>query len=450
MTGMTLREIVAAVGGKWCGEEAALDHCAENVVTDSRAAGEGSLFVAIRGERTDGHKYIPDVLKKGAMAVFCEEEVPGEPRIVVDDVMRGLHALASWNRSRLPIPYVAVTGSVGKTTAKEMIYAVLSARYKTFKTPGSLNGQVGIPVAFMSLSEAHEAAVVEMGISLPGEMERIAKVVRPDMCVFMNITDAHLEALHDRDGILREKKAILSASPAYAPVVVNGDDDMLRTHDFFRPTVRFGLGEQNDVRALNIRSNADCSEQYCTIVSGDRSFDVTIPAYGNYMVYAALAGAAVGFALGLTDEEIAAGIAAYETVGHRSRVMKMRDFTLIDDCYNANPTANRAAVSSMLGLPGRHVCVMGVMRELGENSRDFHVEVGRFLAEKGIDLLLTQGDEAAYFHEGAPEIPGGHYESKQELAEALKAAVRPGDVVLVKASRGAAFEDVVTSLVNWE
>lgn len=449
MTGMTLREIVAAVGGKWCGEDALLDCCAENVVTDSRAAGEGSLFVAIRGERTDGHKYIPDVLNKGALAVFCEEEAAGERRIVVEDVMKGLHALASWNRQRLPIPYVAVTGSVGKTTAKEMIYAVLSERYHTFKTPGSLNGQLGIPVAFMSLSEAHEAAVVEMGISLPGEMERIARVVRPDMCVFMNITDAHLEALHDREGILREKKAILSSSSDYAPVVINGDDEMLNGHDFGRPTVRFGLGKHCDVRAENIRAAADCSEQYCTIVSGDRSFDVSIPAYGNYMVYAALAGAAVGFALGLTEEEIAAGIAAYETVGHRSRMIKLKDFTLIDDCYNANPTAIRAAVTSMLALPGRHICVMGDMRELGENSRAFHVEIGRFLTENGVDALLTQGKEAAYYHEGAQSLPGGHYESKQELAESLRAMVRSGDVVLVKASRGAAFEDIVSAVQSW-
>jgi len=339
---------------------------------------------------------------------------------------------------------------VGKTTAKEMIFAVLSERYHTFKTPGSLNGQLGIPVAFMSLSENHEAAVVEMGISLPGEMERIARVVRPDMCVFMNITDAHLEALHDREGILREKKAILSASPDYAPVVINGDDEMLNAHDFGRPTVRFGLGKHCDVRAENIRAAADCTEQYCTIVSGDRSFDVTIPAYGNYMVYAALAGAAVGFALGLTDEEIAAGIASYETVGHRSRILKMKDFTLIDDCYNANPTATRAAVSSMLALPGRHICVMGDMRELGENSRAFHVEIGRFLAEKGIHFLMTQGTEAAHYHEGAPEIPGGHYESKQALAAELNEMVQPGDVVLIKASRGAAFEDIVTAIQNWE
>ncbi|MBQ2895997.1 MAG: UDP-N-acetylmuramoyl-tripeptide--D-alanyl-D-alanine ligase, partial [Oscillospiraceae bacterium] len=397
----------------------------------------------------DGHRYIPVVLKKGALAVFCEEAAPGEPRLVVKDVMQALHTLTSWNRQRLPIPYVAVTGSVGKTTAKEMIFAVLSARHLTFKTPGSLNGQLGIPVAFLSLSEEHEAAVVEMGISLPGEMERIARIVRPDMAVFMNITDAHLEALHSREGILREKESILSASPAYAPVVINGDDEMLCNHDFGRPTVRFGLGKNCDVRAEGIRANADCTEQYCTVVSGDRSFELTIPAYGNYMVYAALAAVAVGMALGLTDEEIAAGVAAYETVGHRSRVLKIKDFTLIDDCYNANPTANRAAVSSMLQLPGRHICVLGDMREMGENSHGFHVEVGHYLAENGVDMLFTQGQEAAHFHEGAPNIPGGHFESKRELAEALKAAIRPGDVVLVKASRGAAFEDVVAAIQSW-
>ncbi len=447
MIGMTLAELTDACGGIWTGDPALLTRRPEDIVTDSRSARPGSLFVAFRGERTDGHRFIPDVLARGALAVLCEEPgTPGEPRLVVPEVFAALRRGAERSRGRFSMPVIGVTGSVGKTTAKEMLAAVLARRFRTFKTPGSMNGQVGIPVAFLSLEPVYDAAVIEMGISLPGEMARIARIVRPDMGVFMNIADAHLEALHDHAGILREKCDMLAFSPPGTVVFCNGDDELLRRHDFGRPAVRFGLGPGCDVRAENLGSADGGAAQRCEIVADGRRIAAYIPAYGGYMVYAALAAAAVGLHMGLTDEEIAAGMAAYRTVGHRSRVVHTSLCTLIDDCYNANPASNRAAVDSMMALPGRKVCVLGDMREMGENSQELHRELGAFLAARGVDAVYTQGDEAAYIAEGAGERIARHFPDKAALLAALAAELRSGDVVLVKASHGAHFEDIAEAI----
>lgn len=447
MTEITIRNIIEACRGTWQGDAVLLDCCPENVVTDSRQSGKGSLFLALRGERTDGHKYIPDVLSKGALAVLCEESgAPGEPRIVVPDVLTAMRQIAAANRARFSYPFIGITGSVGKTTAKEMTAAVLSARYHTFKTPGSMNGQIGIPVTLMSLPSGYEAAVIEMGISLFGEMTRITRVVKPDIAVFTNIGDAHLEALHDRDGILRAKSEILLGMKDSALVVANGDDELLRKADFGRRTVLFGLGEHCDVRAEDIASS-DGTSLSCRIVAKERHFSVTVPAYGNYMIYAVLAAAAVGLELGLSDEEIAAGMAQYNTVGHRSRVIKTSYCTLIDDCYNANPTSNRAAIDSMANLTGRKVCILGDMREMGERSHQLHREIGEYAVNHGVDLVVTQGDEAAWISLAAGE-KGVHFPDRASLLKSIPTLIRPGDVVLVKASHGPRFEDVAEAVEN--
>ncbi len=444
---MTICEMILACGGRWQGGEEALSKTPVNIVTDSRQAGEGSLFIALRGEKTDGHKYISDVLSHGALAVLCEEPgTEGEPRIVVPEVLAAMRAIASANREKCSFPFIGVTGSVGKTTAKEMIASVLSAGLRTFKTPGSMNGQIGMPAALMGLENAYDAAVIEMGISLFGEMTRLTKVVRPDMAVFTNIGDAHLEALHDREGVLRAKSEILLGMKNDAVIFANGDDSLLRKANFGRRTVLFGLGTNCQVRAEDVRAE-NGTELACRIVSDGRSFPVRVPAYGDYMIYSVLAAAAVGMELGLSDETIAEGMLAYRTVGHRSRVVRTPYCTLIDDCYNANPTSNRAAIDSMMRLPGRKVCVLGDMREMGANSRELHREVGRYARERGVELLLTQGDEAAFFAEGAPEI-ACHFPDRASLLAALPDRIRPGDVVLVKASHGPHFEDVAETIEN--
>lgn len=445
MTELTIGEMLSVCGGRWQGDPALWQRRAENVVTDSRQAGPGSLFIALRGEHTDGHKYIPNVLHRGALAVLCQEPGhPGEPRIVVKEPMLAMRQIAAATRRRFSYPFIGVTGSVGKTTAKEMIATVLSAKLDIFKTPGSMNGQIGIPVTLMTLSPHYEAAVVEMGISLFGEMERIAAVVRPDYAVFTNIGDAHLEALGNRNGVLRAKSRIITGMSPEGVVFVNGDDPLLRGADFGRKKVLFGQGEHCDIRAVEVKSK-DGLALCCRITAGERSFPVRVPAYGNYMVYALLAASAVGLALGLSDGEIAAGAANYHTVGHRSRVVKTPFCTLVDDCYNANPTSDRAAIDSLTGLPGRKVCILGDMREMGERSPVLHEEVGRYALDHGVSLILSQGEQAEFFTLSAGDR-GVHFPDRASLLAALPTLLRPGDVVLVKASHSMDFTDVAEAV----
>jgi len=264
--------------------------------------------------------------------------------------------------------------------------------------------------------------------------------------VFMNIGDAHLEALGDHAGILREKSELLSCSSSFAPVFCNGDDLLLSVATFGgRPVVRFGMSKHCDVRAEEIESVNNGTEQRCTIVSGDRRIPVHIPAYGTYMVYAVLAAASVAMALGLSDQEIAEGILTYKTIGHRSRVVSTSFGTLVDDCYNANPNSNRAAIDSLKNLPGRKVCILGDMRELGEDSHELHRSLGVYAVQNGIDAIYTQGQEAFYISQAAGTI-GQHFETKQDLIQALPALIQPGDTVLVKASNSIHFEDISDAL----
>ncbi len=447
MISLSIGEIAAITGGVWTGEESSLPIHPRTIITDSRENADKALFIAFRGENVDAHRFIPDVLSKGACAVLCEEAgAAGEKRIVVPEVFAALRALGSYCRSRMDMPVLGVTGSVGKTTAKEMCASVLSEHYNTYKTPGSMNGQVGVPIALMGLGSDIEAAVIEMGISLPGEMEKLGQVVRPNMAVFMNIADAHLEALHSREGILAEKSMLLCASEPTAPVFVNGDDPLLNGFDFAREKISFGLGEHNTVRAVEQKNSPDGTSQTCRILYKERDIPVSIPAYGSYMVYAALAAASVGLYLGLTDEEIIRGISGYATVGHRSRIVKLPNgITLVDDCYNANPSSTRSAIDSLDALSGRKVCVLGDMRELGENSKQLHHDVGAYAREKGVALLLTSGEESASTAEGAGDI-ARHFESKAALIAALPQVLCSGDVVLVKASHSCRFEDIVDEL----
>ncbi|MBR4579551.1 MAG: UDP-N-acetylmuramoyl-tripeptide--D-alanyl-D-alanine ligase [Oscillospiraceae bacterium] len=442
---MTIQEMLAACGGQWLGRPELLERTPDSIVVDSRQAREGSLFIALHGERTDGHKYIPDVLQKGALAVLCEEPgTPGEPRLLVPDVMEAMRAMARANRKTMSIPFVGVTGSVGKTTAKEMIAAALSGRWRTYKTPGSMNGQIGLPVSLMGLDKSNEAAVIEMGISHFGEMRRLTEVVRPDIAVFTNIGDAHLEFLRDRAGVLRAKSEILEGMGPEGLVVANGDDALLSRAAFGRKTVLFGLSTGCDVRAEEI-DPGDGTELRCRIVTDTVSFSVCVPAYGQYMIYSVLAAAAVGLALGESPEEIAQGMESYRTVGHRSRVIKTARFTVVDDCYNANPSSNRAAIDSLLTLPGRKVCILGDMREMGEESPRLHREIGEYAREKGIELILTEGEEAAFIARGAGEI-AQHFPDRASLLAALPSWLKTGDAILIKASHGPRFDDIVEAV----
>ena len=443
MDGMTIQKAALACGGRIVGALEA-DRELGSIVIDSRAVRPGDLFAAFRGEHADGHDYIAAAFARGAVCCLAERVPEGEtrPLILAKDVQCALEQIAAAYRETLSLPVVGITGSVGKTSAKEMIAAVLSQRLRVLKTEGNLNNQLGVPMTVSRITRAHEAAVIELGISGFGEMRQLARIARPTAAVYTVIGSAHLEFLHDRDGVLRAKGEMLDEIGVDAPVFVNGDDDKLHALRCRQKKTLFGLGEDCDVRAEDVRLLPN-GHTACAIVAGARRIPVEIPAFGRHMVYAALAGAAVGMAFGLTDAEIAAGVAAYETVGRRAAVTDTGYLTLIDDCYNANPDSCRSGIESLLQLPGRKVCIFGDMLELGEQARELHAGIGRYAKERGVALLLCCGPLSEAMAEAGDGI---HYGNREALIADLPRRIRPGDAVLVKASRGMHFEEISEAL----
>lgn len=445
MRGMTISRAAAVCGGRLCGEG---DFGAElgSVVIDSRAVSAGDFFVAYKGERVDGHDYISAAFDRGAVCCLAQRVPEGETRpiLLVPDVQTALEQICAEYRRDLRLPVIGITGSVGKTSAKEMISAVLSQRLNVLKTDKNLNNQIGVPMTISRIRPEHQAAVVEMGISGFGEMSVLARIARPDMAVFTLIGHAHLEFLHDLDGVLRAKTEMLDFMADDAPVLINGDDEKLRGLQCRQKKISFGLGENCDVRAENIRLG-ESGETFCDIVYGERRIPVEIRAYGRHMIYAALEGAAVGLLMGLSDGEIVKGVASFETVGRRAAVCDTGFITLIDDSYNANPDSVKCGIDSLMKMPGRHVCILGDMLELGEGSGEMHFDVGRYAGEKGAELVLTSGPLSRETCRGAGER-GRHFATREELIAALPGLIQKGDRVLVKASLGSRFDQISEAL----
>ena len=448
MKNFTIENVLRACGGEWIGDDAALRTELSAVTTDSRTVTPGCLFAAIRGERADGHDFIAQALKDGAACTLCQHVPEGAAGnlILVPDTVGALQAVAGFYRAQFAIPVIGITGSVGKTTAKEMTASVLSQRFRVHKTAGNFNNDLGVPITLFGLNEQHEAAVVEMGVSHPGDMERLAEMVRPTMALYTVIGHAHLEFLKSREGILAEKSVMNRYLPGDSFVLCNGDDELLSAMPCTQRKLTFGMGPDCDVRAENVKLLRDGSTS-CTVVLGPRRIDVRIPAYGEHMVYAALEGAAVGFVMGMSDEEIIRGIAAYEPVGRRARRIDTGKLTIIDDCYNANPTSVASAIRSLSRCVGRKVCILGDMLELGENARALHHEIGELARACGIDLVLTAGPLAEEIAGGAAQ-PEHSFAGREELISALPQLLKQGDTVLVKASRSMRFEEITAALEN--
>ncbi|MEG1632577.1 MAG: UDP-N-acetylmuramoyl-tripeptide--D-alanyl-D-alanine ligase [Oscillospiraceae bacterium] len=432
MTGITVSDIARLTGGKLINGGG--ERQVSGVVIDSRLVRDGFAFAALPGERADGHDYISKAFELGAACCIALRVPSGEtrPLVIVSEVAEALASLAEGYRKTLELPLIAVTGSVGKTTTKEMLAAVLSRRFNTLKTEKNLNNELGVPLTLFRIDASHEAAVVELGISHFGEMTRLAQMARPTMAVFTVIGRAHLEFLGDRDGVLRAKGELLDCMAKDAAVLVNGDDDKLSALCCTQKKITFGLGASCDVRAEDLVS--DGASTSCDIICGERRLRVRIPAFGQHMVYAALAAAAVGMRLGMSDAELAEGIAAYSTVGRRASVVDTGSLTLIDDCYNANPDSVASAVRSASALGGRLVCILGDMLELGENTAELHKKTGELALSKGA-LLLTVG-------ELSKNMGGLSFDTKSELIAALPRLLKKGDRVLVKASHSMAFEEI--------
>ncbi len=447
-----MKNVTVAEAAVYCGGK--LVNCKNpdveltSVCIDSRQVCDGSMFVAFKGERVDGHDFMSKAFLQGAACCLAEripEGVDGAV-ILVDNVENAMKRFAESYRTKFNIPVIGIAGSVGKTTAKEMVASVLSEKFNVLRTEKNLNNELGVPLTIFRINPEHDVAVIEMGISDFGEMTRLAKMVRPTMAVYTLIGHAHLEQLHDRNGVLKAKTEMLEYMPDDGTVFLNGDDDLLASYECKQNRIIYGRGDNADVKAENISIDGVKSIS-CDIVCGVRRFRVTVPAYGQHMVYAALEGAAVGLKMGLSDEEIINGISHYVTVGRRANIIDTGYITLIDDCYNANPDSVKCGIDSMPDGEGRKVCVLGDMLGMGENMAELHAEIGAYVVEKGANLLITCGERSENTHKAAEKlIDAVHFDTNDELIAKLPELIKKGDTVLVKASNFMRFDEISEAL----
>ena len=467
MKNLTLNNISQVCGGILHLPENAAGMADEEIsfiTTDSRQAAEGCLFAAIKGERSDGHSFIPQVFEKGALCVLAERDsgVKGRPWIKVISTLQALKDLAEYYLRGLNIPVVGITGSVGKTSTKEMIASVLSQKYNTLYTAGNFNNELGVPLTIFRLREYHEMAVIEMGISDFGEMHRLAKIVRPDTCVITNIGQCHLEFLKDRDGVLRAKTEIFDFLREDGHIVLNGNDDKLASVRMVKgiKPVFFGLplpgGDGVSSQELSVWADEikpmGLEGISCRIHFPGGEFSVKVPIPGEHMVMNALAGTAAGLIYGLSADEIKAGIESLESVGGRMHMIQANGYTVIDDCYNANPMSMKASIGVLKSAAARKIAILGDMFELGPDEIKLHAITGRAAGEAGLDVLIGIGTRSRALTEEAaktdPSLKVMYFEKLEDFLPLIKdhGMFKAGDTILVKASHGMDFAQIVKAL----
>ncbi len=453
MKNLTLKNLALACNGTYVGTKEMEDKEVTCIFTDSRKAEAGGLFVPIKGARVDAHDFIEQVMEKGVLATLSEKDL-GEkpfPYILVESSLTAVKEIAEFYLKQLQIPVVGITGSVGKTSTKEVIASVLAQKYNTLKTQGNFNNELGLPLTIFRLRDEHEMAVLEMGISDFGEMHRLAKIARPNTCVITNIGLCHLEFLKSRDGILKAKTEIFDYLQPDGHIILNGDDDKLVTVQEAKgiKPVFFGVENHQGIWADEIKPEG-LKGISCRIHAGEESFSVLIPVPGKHSVYNALAATAVGLTYGLTIEEIKKGIESLQSVSGRFHIIEASNYTVIDDCYNANPISMKASLDVLTDALGRKVAILGDMGELGADERKMHREVGKHAAEKEIDVLLCVGELSKDMAEAAGEVNSKtqvrHFVNKEALMKELPQILEKGDTVLVKASHFMEFGEIVEKL----
>ncbi len=462
MKNMSLIEIATACKGVYRGVDSLKCKQVSGVTIDSRNVKDDYLFIPIKGARVDGHDFINQVMEQGALCTLSEQALPTAhfPYILVDSCEQALKDIAEHYRQALGIKVVGITGSVGKTSTKEMIASVLSQKYHVLKTAGNFNNEIGLPLTIFNLTEAHEIAVLEMGINHFGEMTRLSKIARPNIAVITNIGECHLEFLQDRNGVLKAKSEIFEYMTCDGTVILNGEDDKLTTiHEVHgEAPIFFGLTKENPIYADNI-VNLGLAGTSCTIHLGqERHIPCTIPIPGHHMVLNALAGASVGLELGLNDEEIKAGIEALTPVSGRNNIIKTNHLTIIDDCYNANPVSMKASINVLETATTRKIAILGDMGELGDEAAQMHYDVGYYAGTKDLDILCCIGSICHNMKEGAfratKESKGSmeiyYFQTKEQCVEQLADLICANDSILVKASHYMAFEEIVDTLKTLE
>lgn len=454
MKNLTIENITRVCGATYHGPADLLTKEVTAITTDSRKVEEGGMFVPIVGERVDAHKFIPDVMtSKGALVTLSERELPDAtyPYIQVESSLQAVKDIAEFYLAGLKIPVVGITGSVGKTSTKEVIASVLKEKYNTLKTQGNFNNELGLPLTVFRLRDEHEIAVLEMGISDFGEMTRLARIARPDTSVITNIGTCHLENLGDRDGVLRAKTEVFDFVKENGHIVLNGDDDKLSTvteSHGIRP-VFFGMSTDHAAYADEIVSQG-LKGSKCRIHLGQESFEVLVPMPGIHMIYNTLAAASVGKIYGLTLDEIARGIESLEAVSGRFHMIETSRFLIVDDCYNANPMSMKGSLDVLQDGAGRRVAILGDMGELGKDEIQLHEQVGEHAGKCKIDVCICVGTLSKYMADKAkatnPDLTVIHEPDRASLLANLSSYVQTGDTILVKASHFMKFDEVVKAL----
>lgn len=446
MKKLTLKEIAEHIGGTFN-----VDAEFTEVCIDSRLCKPGCLYIAIKGENFDGHDFTTSAFANGASAAIVHHAVDADgPMLMVEDTHKALMMLAHWYRTTFDIPVVGLTGSVGKTTTKEMTWFVLNEKFNALKTEGNLNNNIGLPRTLLRMDENTQAAVIEMGMSNRGEISELSLIAEPTVAIISNIGVSHMENLGSRENILKAKLEILDGLRENCPILLNGDDPYLagaviENH----PVIYYGIDDKTcDFRAINIEQ-CDESTEFDIVYEGKTQHTV-IPTIGRHNVYNALAAFGTGMQLGVTPEEAVRGLAKYTPSGMRQRMKIVNGIKFIEDCYNASPDSQRAALKMLSEMKaGRKIAVLGDMLELGTISEESHRNAGLLAAKTKVDIFMTYGERSLASAEkarecGVCEVYG--FTDKKALADKLFETLKPGDAVLFKASRGMALEDVINDL----
>lgn len=451
MKNMTVGEIVKITRGTLlCGDEGME---VNRLSTDSRDMDAHTLFVPIIGEKVDAHRFIASALACGGAALTQEHEAmeDSHPWIRVENTLEAMQAIAKYYRETMDLPVIAITGSVGKTTTREMITAALETNFQVFHTEGNFNSQVGVPLTVTRMTGEEEVAVLETGISQFGEMSRLAAMVQPTMAVITNIGVSHIENLHTRENIMAEKLRITEGMSADGTLFLNGDDPLLMSaaEHMDRPVITYGMNETCDYRGENVKMIN--GQTYFDCVAGGERYPVVLNVLGTHNVLNGLAALAVAHKLGVP---IAAGAAAlYRFQGMRQKIYECNHYTVIDDTYNASPDSMKAGIDVLaeFDTEGRKIAVLADMLELGANSENYHYEVGEYLAEKKIDVLIYMGEKAEFINRGVRDhnictslVPAN---TCTEIIRILKRNLTKGDVVMLKASHGMHLDEVVKELL---
>ena len=450
MRNITIGDILKMTGAK-AGFEIDENARVFNISNDSRDIKEDTIYAAIVGERLDGHDFARAALENGAIAAIVEKRVT-EKDILVKDTRRALKDIAMGYRSRFDIPFLAVTGSSGKTTTKDMLYFAVSESRKTLRNLGNLNSEIGLPMTVFNLDESHECAVLEMGMYVQGEIDYLAEIVKPHFAIITNVGVAHIQSAGSRENILKAKMEIANYMTQSDVLLINGDNDMLQTVDTraIKPSVyKYGLEEHNDIRLISYETTESGMKIRADILGKITEYE--IPTLGIHNIYNSLSVMGLCSLMGLDMKKSAEGIRKYQPSKYRMEIKSVSGKTLIEDFYNANPDSLRASIETFRQMQGeRKVAVLADMLELGAISEKEHMNAG-IQASEIFDVIICIGSDAKYIGKGAIEngFDKGRvyfFANNEEAVSEINSILRPGDAVLMKGSRGMKLEEVAESI----